>query len=89
MLNGLETDLALELSRLLQEFDTQSTQSAVLGYIAKFLEILKAFDFRKILKKSKICTQIRLILKEFHNDNAPRAQGHKGQYSEYDHRHNV
>ena len=89
MLNGFKAHLALELAGFFQQFHAQGAQSAIFRNIAKFLEVHKALDFQKIPKKSGICAQIRLILKEFHNNDTPGAQGHKGQNPENYHGNNI
>ena len=89
MLNRFVSYFTLELGYLVQDLDAQQAERAIARDGTKFLEFREMLELAEILKELGIGTQIRFMLKEFHDDDAPGPQRHKGENPENNHGYNI
>ena len=89
MLNRFVSYFTLELGYFVQDLDAQQAERAIARDGTKFLEFREMLELAKFLKELGIGTQIRFMLKEFHDDDAPGAQRHKGENPENNHGYNI
>ena len=89
MLNRFVSYFTLELGYFVQDLDAQQAERAIARDGTKFLEFREMLELAKFLKELGIGTQIRFMLKEFHDDDAPGAKRHKGENPENNHGYNI
>lgn len=89
MLNRFVSYFTLELGYFVQDLDAQQAERAIARDGTKFLEFREMLELAKFLKELGIGTQIRFMLKEFHDDDAPGTQRHKGENPENNHGYNI
>ena len=89
MLNRFVSYYTLELGHFVQDLDAQQAERAIARDGTKFLEFRETLELAKFLKELGIGTQIRFMLKELHDDDAPGAQRHKGENPENNHGYNI
>ena len=89
MLNRFVSYFTLELGYFVQDLDAQQAERAIARDGTKFLEFRETLELAEILKELGIGTQIRFMLKELHDDDAPGAKRHKGENPENNHGHNI
>ena len=73
MLNRFVSYFTLELGYFVQDFNTQQAECAIVRNRTKFLEFREMLELAEVLKELGIGTQIRFMLKELHDDDAPGA----------------
>ena len=89
MLNRFVSYFTLELGYFVQDLDAQQAERAIVRDGTKFLEFREMLELAKFLKELGIGTQIRFMLKELHDDDAPGTQRHKGENPENNHGYNI
>lgn len=89
MLNRFVSYFTLELGYFVQDLDAQQAECAIARDGTKFLEFREMLELAEILKELGIGTQIRFMLKELHDDDAPGTQRHKSENPENNHGYNI